>query len=149
MSFGWIVSQQDPEWKAISASLRDGNLYVKMPRTKAETLIEALTGIGLDFRTKKIHENRLSFVFCGPIKDWQKDLEELNEAIDACMRLGVTPVLSASILVELRRNVSKGLNNDPSVDWISRTDGPVGSHLGALESLTPSAHSGSGDLEFP
>lgn len=147
MTCDWVSPTQDPNWKRISASLRDGKLYVKMPKTKALTLVRVLINLGLDFRTKEIYENSSSFVFSGSIEDWQKDLKDLSESARIAMQEGATSPSSGAILVELRKSVSKGLDSDPDVDWILRVNGPIGNHLEALEFLTPSSQPESEGLE--
>lgn len=117
----------DSRGTEISASLRKGTLYVKMPREKAVSLILALDAEQKDLISKEILESEKAFVFSGPTDDWNEDLTTLKN-------MGTT-IVSASVVEEFILAVEAGLRNEAQVDWISRVKGPRREEGDTLESL--------------
>jgi len=130
---------QDSRWTEISASLRKGTLYVKMPREKVIFLIEVLTHEKQDLITKEILDSRKAFVFFGPTDDWNEDLITLK-ALGSSSFVKETPSLIGTVQ-ELVLAIEAGLRNEDLFDWISRVGGPPREGRDALESLF-----GEGDL---
>jgi hypothetical protein len=118
-----LFNSQDSQWTEISASLRKGKLYVKMPRGKVDTLIKALFDEQKDLLKKEVLESAKSFVFYGSTDDWNEDLMTLKE------------LNSSETVTELILAVEAGLRNEAWVDWVSRVGGPPREDLDALESL--------------
>ncbi len=110
--------QQDGQHLSIGASLRKGQLYVKVPYSKTVVLVKALEAACEDLLRKTIHWTNASrhqpFVFVGTVEDWKEDLETLS-------KLGAG---SIGIIWEFRFVISLGLGNHPDVDWVARTGGP-------------------------
>ncbi len=114
---------QDPRWTEISASLRKGKLYVKMPREKVKPFLEALEAESQDLYLKEVLESPRSFVLCAPVDDWNQDLITLKD-------LRPSVVVTEFILV-----LEAGLRNEDLVDWIARIGGPPREDSDTLESL--------------
>jgi hypothetical protein len=117
--------RQDPNWSEVSASLRKGKLYVKMPRVKVLLLVAELTKQSQDIGVKDVHESTRSFVFVDSPDGWNQDLVVLR---------GMEPTAT---LQEVVLAVEAGLRNEDRVDWISRIGGPPREDIDALESLVP------------
>ena len=112
----------DPLWKEISASLRAGYLYVKMPRTTARRIAfilqleckqgtkdsSAVAKFLTDLVTQGID---FSIYFSLTIPAAGKEMETLAIFEDALVKNYV-------------RVLQAGLDNDPAVDWITRVGGP-------------------------
>jgi len=129
-----ILDRQDSRWTEISASLRKGKLYVKMPRVKVILLIEALDAEEQDLLRKEILESDKAFVFYGSTDDWNEDLITLK-TVGSSNFIKETPSLTM-VIQELILAVEAGLRNEDRVDWVSRTGGPPKEDLDALESLS-------------
>ena len=114
---------QDPRWTEISASLRQGKLYIKMPREKVAPLLEALGAENQDLYLKEVLESPKAFVLYGSTDDWNKDLITLK---------GLKPSV---VVTELVLAIEAGLRNEDQVDWISRIGGPSREGLDSLDSL--------------
>ena len=130
-----FATWQDPKWKEVSASLRKGTLYVKMPRDKVILFIEALASEKQDLIRKEILESRMAFVFYGSTDDWNEDLVTL-EALGSSGFVKETPSLIGTVQ-ELITVVKAGLRNEAEVDWVARIGGPPRENTDALESLEP------------
>jgi hypothetical protein len=114
----------DSQWEEVSASLRQGILYVKVPREKVQPFLDALVQEEEDLILKQVLESEKAFVFYGPTDDWNEDLTTLK---------GLLP---SSVVEEFISVVEAGLRNDARVDWISRIGGPPRGEADALENLT-------------
>ena len=125
---------QDPKWREVSASLRKGTLYVKMPREKVILLVEALAAEKQDLIRKEILESPRAFVFYGSTDDWNEDLVTL-EALGSSGFVRETPSL-ITVVKEFITIVKAGLRNEAEVDWILRIGGPPREERDVLESLS-------------
>ncbi len=135
----------DPDWKMISASLRKGVLYVKMPVAIAVLLGAAWKTVSARFHERdilEIHRNDALFKLIGdelegsieygigsvfystPIDVCEKDIEALKTFADKD-----TSTLFQSFVDALEA----GLKSDPAVDWITRVGGPKPNAFEALQ----------------
>lgn len=121
-----VGMNQDPRWHEISASLRSGKLWVKLPRERCTRVVNALNQAGEDLLRKETYENGKSFFFVGSIDDWNEDLLTLEKA---------TLKDPTGALREFTAAVAAGLRNDPEVDWVARIGGPDRQADQALEAL--------------
>ena len=111
-------SPRDPDWGKVSASLRKGVLYVKLPRAKLFLLTWGLMKIKEDLASKDIQETEYSFFISGTAEEWAKDQEAIAASLEKNRALLLPgPLL---ILLEFCKVIRRGLANDPKVDWISR-----------------------------
>ena len=122
------IFHQDPKWTEVSASLRKGKLYVKVPHFKVPVLIQALLAAEEDLLSKEILESTKAFVFYGPTDDWNEDLTTLRSMKTQDL-----------MVVEFALAIEAGLRNEAQVDWISRAGGPPPEVLDALENLSPAS----------
>jgi len=124
----------DPRWREFSASLRDGNLYLKMPMSKASYLAQTLpTFIALlpetdrEFLQQELaemikeevsaaREFSLPSVFC-------RVPAEMGSRIAAAL-LPVEKEDLTETVTKFRKVLLAGLNNETDVDWITRMGGP-------------------------
>lgn len=117
------MNWQDPHWTEVSASLRNGLLYVKLPREKAIFLVQTLIRENQDLIRKQILESDKTFVFYGSTDDWNRDL------------LTLKALEPSRVITEFILAVEAGLRNEAQVDWISRVGGPPRGEFDALDSL--------------
>lgn len=121
---------QDPKWLELSASLRQGSLYVKMPMLRAHELLMCLnmasllrTDAGISpvaELTEFLHSEyqratNPSLFYAANADDVRKDIEALR---------AVEPRDRTEPLQQFRETLEAGLRNDPQVDWIRRVGGP-------------------------
>ena len=118
-----FLRQADQWWNKISASLRQGRLYVKMPREKVISFVAELAQVNQDLLWKETYESDKAFVFSGSTDDWKEDLQVLK---------ALEP---QAVVQELIAAIEAGLRNEPQVDWISRIGGPPREEDAALENL--------------
>lgn len=124
--------KQDPKWTEFAASLRNDNLYIKMPVSKAKGVLNAMT------RVVTMHQ--IPILKPHPFMNLYKFLwSELERATNHSLFYAVT-VEEAKIDIEalqvvehedengflrrFRRVLQAGLDGLPEVDWISRVNGP-------------------------
>ncbi len=118
----------DPRWREFSASLRQGQLYVKMPVGSGTALVDTLEIARvisksdavqplIDFLRKEIerHTNP-SLYFALSTTQAEQDAEAVRAVEDS--------LSDPRFLARFRKALEAGLHNDPSVDWISRVGGP-------------------------
>jgi len=123
----------DPYWQGISASRREGTLYVKMSRALALSICSQWTLLihehkeiprgGLPKLFALLQDEEAgssaygirSVFYSSPVDECKADIEAID-AFTLFMR-------SDSYLVLLRRTLELGLESDPSVDWIARVGG--------------------------
>lgn len=132
--------RQDPRWKEISASLREGKLFVKLPHFKALLLRDSLL--------KTIHLlSNDEYKELAKTKDYlEKYSVWLTEEMDMAFVARQPSVFYRAILTvaaadaehlgkvvhldptgrlsEFHAVLEAGLRNDPEVDWIARVSGP-------------------------
>ncbi len=128
----------DPQWKLISASLRENpegtlSIYLKLPATKLWEII-----VGVAYYTQALpsqdgtqkhlvalldffrHEHKSSMApsifLCVPVEEIKKDIAFLQPIADTSRNTSVEDFIAA---------VEAGLRNDKAVDWITRCGGPA------------------------
>ncbi len=138
---GFSPAPLDPRWREVAASLRKGTLHVKMPRNKVLLLVGALSKAEEDLIRKRIEESPRSFVFSGPVADWQEDLATLKKVLDVLLAEREELHAEWEVFQELVTTIEAGLRNDTQVDWIARVGGPPREDLDALEALEPQSGS--------
>lgn len=139
----------DPQWQKMSASLRKGVLYVKMPIEKAQVLLatwklEGCKDVGegafvasklfdlIRDEAKASEDFRIRSVFySSPIDKCREDIDLIGKHIDLARKQGNTE--AAEILNQFREVLELGLKLDPGVDWIARTGGPPARASDALQ----------------
>lgn len=121
----------DPFWQCFGASLRKDILYVKMPLSRAQRLLDSmelasfLTG---DVTEVKPVDELLAFLreqfqaatnqslfYRIPAEEARKDIANL---------ITLEPRDRSGIIQKFRFSLEKGLRDDPKVDWITRMGGP-------------------------
>lgn len=134
----------DSRWQEFAASLRDGQLFVKMPAPKARALLLVWEILSQRVKTTRetaasatalfrlLHEELTGTLEYGiksvfysiPLEMCQKDIEVLRhyEGEDA-----------TGVFAAFRETLERGLRNDPLVDWIARVGGPKREALAGLE----------------
>lgn len=117
---------QDPYWLEVSASLRKGILFVKMPRSKVSRLVRMLLITKKDLSQKKIEESEKVFIFHSFASDWKEDLPVLREIVTKD---------ASGVVQEIVTAIENGLRNDARVDWVSRVGGPSRKNSDSLEFL--------------
>jgi hypothetical protein len=135
----------DPRWQDFAASLRKGQIYVKMPVGKARTLgmvwhiisqkhsitpgsvaqdmeklIKLITEEAVGSQTYGIK----SVFYMVPEAECGKDIEVVSYFV-AEDQTGVFKLFKESL--------EKGLQSDPEVDWIARVGGPQAHPFEALQ----------------
>jgi hypothetical protein len=134
----------DPHWTRFAASLRKGQVYVKMPIAKARALgmvwhilsqkcsqskevvdamgamIKVITEEAVGSQTYGIK----SVFYMVPTDQCGKDIEVLGYFV-AEDQTGVFKLFKESL--------EKGLQSDPEVDWITRVGGPQAHPFEALQ----------------
>jgi hypothetical protein len=87
-----------------------------MPRGKVPVLIWNFQTLKGDIGTKVVQENEHSFFFSDSAGAWEEDLFLMQELLhSAPPNAGALTELS-----EFAGAVRRGLQNDPTVDWIAR-----------------------------
>lgn len=136
----------DPRWQMISASLRKGQLYVKMPIAKARALMMVWQIISS--ATKLTHDQKLVDRVNTAFKLIEDEAvgsqtygiasvfymvsdAECQEDIDALMSFVAED--KTGILQSFKEALEAGLRSDPEVDWIARVGGPVAHPFEALQ----------------
>jgi hypothetical protein len=135
-----MTEAQDPRWREISASLRKGKLFVKMPISRAWMLTVVLrTALGkcdealdpikylkedlLGFLVREIDGARelehRSIFYQVPEETGRKDVALLREHLE--------PSDNTHEIRYFCEVLEAGLNGNPGVDWISRVGGPKSS----------------------
>lgn len=127
----------DPRWTSVSASLREGQLYVKMPVPSGIALVtnlEIATVVSksevvqpfIDFLRAEIerHTNP-SLYFAVPVAEAEQDIEAIR-AVESSLS-------DPRFVKNFRKALEAGLRNDPSVDWIARVGGPKSGALQGSE----------------
>lgn len=134
----------DPRWQEFAASLRDGQLFIKMPASKARALllvweilsqrvkatsetksaVAALLQLLHEELTGTLEYGIKSVFYAVPTALCQKDIEVLRhyEGEDA-----------TGVFAAFRETLERGLRNEPAVDWIERVGGPKREALAGLE----------------
>lgn len=131
-----MSNAQDPRWREMSASLRKGQLFVKMPVSQAYLLSLALNHALEDCLTKEAEEylrkdlleflireiegarslQHQSIFYQVPSETALKDANLLRDELEAHDHSG--------IIERFRTTLESGLEDDPRVDWIRRVGGP-------------------------
>ena len=134
----------DPGWQGFAASLRKGQVYVKMPIDKACTLCTAWHVISdriqgrtiechvLDQLFKLINDEALgsreygirSMFYVATVESCQKDVEALRSFAEKDL---------TGVFKLFKEALEKGLQSDPGVDWIARVGGPQAHPFEALQ----------------
>ncbi|MBD3261604.1 MAG: hypothetical protein GF334_07985 [Candidatus Altiarchaeales archaeon] len=147
----------DPHWRQFAASRRDGDVFVKMPRSKARGLALVWSVLQEKHPELKEKEDLKSFF------DFLAGEEEAaaqaffpsvfyQQELSGCEKDASTLQLledkdSTGLIKELRSALLKGMKNDPAVDWIARVGGPKRNRLKDLEKVTDSPDTPIIDLE--
>ena len=138
----------DPKWQDFAASLRKGDVYVKMPIAKARALgmiwhILSQKGAyskglidALDAMIKIITEEAIgsqtygikSVFYMVPVDQCKKDIELVSHLVAGDQ---------TGVFVLFKETLEKGLQSDPEVDWIARVGGP---QAHPFESLQPESN---------
>lgn len=118
----------DPRWREFSASLRKGQLYVKMPTGSGTALVTTLEIAGVVSKSDAVdplisflrseiqrHTNP-SLYLAFSIAQAEQDVKAVR-VVEDCLA-------DSRFLVRFREALEAGLRNDPSVDWITRVGGP-------------------------
>ncbi len=134
----------DPKWQQFAASIRKGQVYVKMPVGKARALgmvwevisshVHERDSIAchiLDQLFKLINDEVLgsqefkikSVFYSSTVEFCQKDIEALKSFVER----DLTGIFQSFVEV-----LEKGLHADPEVDWITRVGGPQAHPFDAL-----------------
>jgi len=134
----------DPSWQGFAASLRKGQIYVKMPIEKAQalgmvwhilsqrispagTLHDVLVSLFklIEDEARGSQAYGIKSVFYSATVDsCQKDIE----ALGCFVAEDQTGVFRA-----FKEALEKGLQSDPEVDWIARVGGPQAHPFEALQ----------------
>lgn len=135
----------DPCWQDFAASLRKGELFVKIPIGKAYTLCTAWHVVSdhiherddneyraLDQMFKLIEDEALgsleygikSMFYVVNVKSCQKDIEALGSFVEKDL---------TGVFKLFKEVLEKGLQSDPAVDWIARVGGPRAHPFEALQ----------------
>jgi len=132
--------RNDPRWQEYSASLRKEQLFVKLPRTKALLVHQALLQVLESLKnagdeTLSESKNHLSkyadwllneiqlvsaayqpsVVYAASLDYAEQDVRHLQQVL----HLDTTGILS-----KFHKCLKAGLQNDPDVDWLIRVGGP-------------------------
>ena len=125
----------DPDWQNFAASLRKGDIYVKMPIAKARALgmiwyilsqkgayskglkdaLDALIKVITEEATGSQTYGIKSVFYMVPVDQCEKDIELVSHLV-AGDQTGVFKLF--------KETLEKGLQSDPEVDWIARVGGP-------------------------
>lgn len=130
----------DPRWKELSASLRQGNLYIKLPRNQVFDLLKAFSSTLIVMKIEEDPDLSVKYTYLTTY------IEFLTEQIKKILMVAQTSVvystsqdqtmkdvacfkvvehLDKSGRIFLFRNcLEAGLRGDPEVDWITRVEGP-------------------------
>ncbi len=134
----------DPSWQGFAASLRKGQIYVKMPIEKAralgtvwDILCQRMPSVGtlhdvLISLFKLIEDETVgsqaygirSVFYSATVDSCQKDIE----ALDCFVAEDSTGAFKL-----FKEALEKGLQSDPEVDWIARVGGPQAHPFEALQ----------------
>lgn len=136
----------DPKWQEFAASLRKGQVYVKMPIGRARALmmvwhiISSSTKLTQDQKLvdrintafKLIEDEAVgsqtygikSVFYMVPMDQCRKDIEALSIFAEKDL---------TGVFRSFKESLEKGLQSDPEVDWISRVGGPQPHPFEALE----------------
>lgn len=121
----------DPLWKQFSASLREGQLYVKMPIGSGTCLVTSLEIASVVSKSEvalpliKFLQDELerhtnpSLYFALTVSQAEKDIEVVREVEGS--------LSDPRYVARFREVLEAGLRNDLSVDWIARVGGPKSS----------------------
>ena len=129
----------DPRWREMSASLRRGVVYVKMPLTKAYLLLHFLDGLNFSSTEETPNRKRLR-----ELRDLLSEEIRATEEYSALVpqpslfyRLGYREARQDALALQevedqdlggnvrlFRRCLSRGSEGDPDLDWIARVGGP-------------------------
>lgn len=131
----------DPKYHEFSASLRDDKIFVKMPLSKAQRLVdiwenfqsrEVKKGCSLEGMILLIKDEleacklygSLSLFYQVPTQECLEDIENLKslETED-----------SQNLLQDLRKTLELGVKDSSEVDWIARVGGPGKKNLDNTE----------------
>lgn len=134
----------DPKWQDFAASLRKGQVYVKMPVAKARALgmvwhilsqkimlTETVLTCGTNL-IKMIMDEAVasqtygikSVFYMVPVEECGKDIEVLGYLVEGD---------STGVFRLFKESLEKGLQSDPEVDWITRVGGPQAHPFEALQ----------------
>lgn len=136
----------DPKWQMISASLRKGQLYVKMPLAKARALL--MVWSITSSTTKLTHEQNL-------VDNLNTVFKLLEEEAVGSQTYGIASVFymvstdqcetdikaltsfveedASGVLRSFKEALEAGLRSDPEADWIARVGGPPAHPFEALQ----------------
>ena len=136
----------DPKWQMISASLRKGQLYVKMPVAKARAIsmvwdilsksfamastekqekIDALIKLITEEAVMSQTYGIASVFYMIPVDQCKEDIEIIDD---------VASEDQTGVFTLFKEALEKGLQSDPEVDWITRVGGPQAHPFEALQS---------------
>jgi hypothetical protein len=134
----------DPRWQMISASLRKGQLYVKMPIAKARALLIVWHVVSQKAAGPADHSKRINALI-KLIEDeavgsqtygiasvfYMASDAECQEDIDALTSFVAED--ATGVLQSFKDALEKGMQSDPEVDWIARVGGPQAHPFEALQ----------------
>lgn len=125
--------KQDPRYQEFAASYRDGKIFVKMPRSKARAImlvwgvlqarhgsdgpgtLPTLVEVLQDEESAAAEFGLKSVFYSLTPEDCRLDIESLQRFEEKD---------ETGVLRLFRGTLERGLDNDPRVDWITRTGGP-------------------------
>jgi hypothetical protein len=134
----------DPHWTSFAASLRKGQLYIKMPIAKAralgmvwhvlsqhgayskglqdavDTMIKLITDEAVGSQTYGIK----SVFYMVPVDQCEKDIEVIGHLVAGD---------ETGVFLSFKETLEKGLQSDPEVDWITRVGGPQAHPFSGLQ----------------
>lgn len=143
----------DPKWQEFSASLRKGELFVKMPIGKARALYivwqivsshvherDIIECWNLDKLFKLVSDEAAGSQEYG-IKSvfYSSTVESCQKDIEALQKFGEED--KTGVFRLFKETLEKGLRSDPEVDWVSRVGGPKAHVFEALQAEPESADS--------
>ena len=133
----------DPKWLEFAASLRKGQLYVKMPVTRARALslvwdilrqkeaeVEHVAPVDdiLKMILQEAKDSQTygvkSVFYMLSTDQCEKDIEALNNIVGGD---------KTGVFKRFKETLEKGLRSEPEVDWISRVGGPKAHTFEALQ----------------
>ncbi len=123
----------DPHWTQFSASLRQGQLYVKMPVSSGTALVTHLE-IASVVSESDVVQPLINFLRgeldrrTNPSLYYAVSVTEAEQDIEA-VRAVEASLSEPRFVTAFRKSLEAGLRNDPSVDWITRVGGPMSDEL--------------------